>query len=412
MPRRVVITGIGLITPLGNSYLENWQNLIEGVSGIDIIRGFDISNFPVKIAGEVKGFNPENFVDKKEARKYSKVMLYSVAATKEAIENSKLDVKNEDNTRIGVVVGSGIGGLEVWEDNHTNFIHYGLKKVSPLFVPTFIINSASGAVSIEYKLKGPNLSISTACATGLHSIGEAYRMIQYNDADLIFAGGVETAITAFAMAGFARIKALSTNNDEPKKASRPFDRNRDGFVMSEGCGILLLEELEHALKRGAPIYSEIVGYGKSSDAYHITAPDPDGVGSYLCMVNAIKDAKIEPSAIDYVNAHGTATPYNDVIETKAIKKCFGEHAYKLKVSSTKSMTGHMLGATGSVEAAYTALMIKNSCIAPTINLIEQDPECDLDYVPNKAILHNISYAMTNSFGFGGTNACIILKKFV
>lgn len=412
MARRVVITGIGLLTPLGNNYQENWEHLMKGVSGIDIIRGFDVSNFPIKIAGEVKGFNPESFVDKKEARKYSKAMLYSIATTKEVIETSKINLDNEDNTRVGVVIGSGIGGLEVWEENHTNFIQYGIKKVSPLFVPTFIINSASGAVSIEYKLKGPNLSISTACATGVHSIGESYRMIQYDDADLIFAGGVETAVTAFAMAGFARIKALSTNNDEPKKASRPFDKNRDGFVMAEGCGIILLEELEHALKRGAPIYSEIVGYGKSSDAYHITAPDPDGFGPYLCMANAIKDAKIEPSAIDYINAHGTATPYNDVIETMAIKKCFGEHAYKLKVSSTKSMTGHMLGATGSVEAAYTALMIKNGCIAPTINLIEQDPECDLDYVPNKAISYNINYAMTNSFGFGGTNACIILKKFV
>lgn len=412
MGRRVVITGMGLVTPLGNNCVDNWQNLVKGKSGINTIKGFDASNFPVRIAGEVKDFNAENFVDKKEARKYSNFMLYSIATTREVLTNSKLDLNKEDKNRIGVVIGSGIGGLEVWEENHTNFVNYGLKKVSPLFIPTFIINSAAGAVSIEYKLKGPNLAISTACATGLHALGEAYRIIQFNDADLMIAGGAETAVTAFALSGFVKIRALSTRNDEPKKASRPFDKNRDGFVMGEGCGILLLEELEHALNRGATILAEVVGYGMSSDAYHITAPDPEGNGAYLCMLNALNDAKISPESIDYINAHGTATQYNDVIETKAIKRCFGEHAYRLKISSTKSMTGHMLGATGSVEAAYTALMIKNKTIIPTINLEEPDPDCDLDYVPNDAITYNINYAMSNSFGFGGTNACIILKKFI
>ena len=412
MSRRVVITGMGLISPLGNNCVDNWENLLKGNSGIDTIKGFDASNFPIKIAGEVKGFNPERFVDKKEARKFSKFMIYSIAATHEALENSRLNLSGEDRSRIGVFIGSGIGGLEVWEENHTNFINQGLKKVSPFFIPTFIINSAAGAVSIEYDLRGPNLSISTACASGLHAIGEAYRIIQHNDADLVFAGGAETAVTSFALGGFVRIKALSTRNEEPQKASRPFDKNRDGFVMGEGCGILLLEELEHALNRGAPIVAEVVGYGMSSDAYHITAPDPEGNGAYQCMLNALNDAKISPRSINYINAHGTATPYNDAIETKAIKKCFGEHAYKLKISSTKSMTGHMLGATGSVEAGYTALMIKNNIIIPTINLEDPDPDCDLDYVPNKAIPFDINYAMSNSFGFGGTNACIVLKKFV
>jgi 3-oxoacyl-[acyl-carrier-protein] synthase II len=374
--RRVVITGMGLITPLGNNCEDNWANLIKGISGIDTIRGFDASNFPVRIAGEVKNFNPELFVDKKEARKYSKFMLYSIASTQEALMKSKLELSREDKTRVGVVIGSGIGGLEVWEDNHTNFIQGGLKKVSPMFIPTSIINSAAGAVSIEYDLRGPNLSISTACATGLHAIGEAYRIIQYDDADIIIAGGAETAVTGYGLAGFARIKALSTRNDEPQKASRPFDKNRDGFVMGEGCGVVILEELEHALHREAPIYAEIIGYGMSSDAYHVTAPDPEGTGAYLCMANALKNAKIEPNLIDYINAHGTSTQYNDAIETRAIKRCFGEHAYKLKISSTKSMTGHMLGATGSVEAAYTALMIRENIIVPTINLEEPDPECD------------------------------------
>ena len=412
MSRRVVITGMGLISPLGNNCVDNWENLLKGNSGIDTIKGFDASNFPIKIAGEIKGFNPERFVDKKEVRKFSKFMIYSIAATHEALENSRLNLSGEDRSRIGVFIGSGIGGLEVWEENHTNFINQGLKKVSPFFIPTFIINSAAGAVSIRYDLRGPNLSISTACASGLHAIGEAYRIIQHNDADLVFAGGAETAVTSFALGGFVRIKALSTRNEEPQKASRPFDKNRDGFVMGEGCGILLLEELEHALNRGAPIVAEVVGYGMSSDAYHITAPDPEGNGAYQCMLNALNDAKISPRSINYINAHGTATPYNDAIETKAIKKCFGEHAYKLKISSTKSMTGHMLGATGSVEAGYTALMIKNNIIIPTINLEDPDPDCDLDYVPNKAIPFDINYAMSNSFGFGGTNACIVLKKFV
>ena len=326
--------------------------------------------------------------------------------------SSKLDLNKEDRNRIGVIIGSGIGGLEVWEENHTNFINYGLKKVSPFFIPTFIINSAAGAVSIEYNLKGPNLSISTACATGLHAIGEAFRIIQFNDADLMIAGGAETAVTGFALSGFAKIRSLSTRNEEPQRASRPFDRNRDGFVMGEGCGLLLLEELEHAVGRGATIFAEVVGYGMSSDAYHITAPDPEGDGAFLCMNNALRDAKISPESIEYINAHGTSTPYNDVIETNAIKRCFGEHAYKLKISSTKSMTGHMLGATGSVEVAYTSLMIKNNLVAPTINLEEPDPDCDLDYVPNNAVVYSINYAMSNSFGFGGTNACIILKKFM
>ncbi|MDY6820796.1 MAG: beta-ketoacyl-ACP synthase II [Deferribacterota bacterium] len=411
MKRRVVITGIGLVTPIGLNKETNWDNLINGRSGINKIRGFDASNLPVQIAGEVKGFTATDYMDKKLARKYSKFMQYSIAAAKEALGDSGINLNNVDRDRCGVVIGSGIGGLEVWENNHENFIKYGIKKVSPMFIPATIINNASGAVSIEFNFKGPNIAISTACATGLHSIGESYRMIQYGDADIILAGGSETTVTAYAITGFARINALSKRNNEPEKASRPFDKNRDGFVVSEGCGIIVLEELEHALKRKSDIYCEVVGYGMSSDAYHVTAPDPKGYGAMLCMKNAINDANIDPAYIDYINAHGTSTPYNDVIETKAIKSVFKEHAYKLKVSSSKSMTGHLIGATGGVEVAYTSMMMKYGKIAPTINLEEADDECDLDYVPNKALPFDINYAMSNSFGFGGTNACIVLKKY-
>ena len=411
MFRRVVITGIGLITPLGVSLSQNWFNLVSGNSGIDTIKSFDSSDLPVHIAGEVKNFNPEDYVNKKDARKYSRFMVFAVAAAKLAFEDAGMDYETIDRTGAGVLIGSGIGGLDVWEENHTSFINGGLKKVSPMFIPSSIINNAAGAVSIEFGLKGPNIAISTACSTGTHAIGDAYRIIQFSDADIMVAGGSETAVTGYGLTGFARIKALSTRNEEPKKASRPFDKNRDGFVMGEGCGVVILEELEHALIRGAKIYAEVVGYGMSGDAYHLTAPDMEGDGAKRCMENAIKDALVTPDKIDYINAHGTSTPYNDVIETKAIKKLFREHSYKLKISSTKSMTGHLLGATGTVEAAFTALMIKNGIIVPTINLEEPDPECDLDYVPNKAISYDIKYALSNSFGFGGTNASIALKKY-
>ena len=411
MQRRVVITGAGLVTPVGIGLEENWKNITSGKSGIGEITHFDTSEFPVKIAGEVKNFNPEDFVDKKDCRKFDRFIILSLAAAELAVQNSGLDVNRIDSERAGTIIGSGIGGFKTIEDTHETFRTKGPKRISPFFIPSTIINMASGMTSIKYGLKGPNSSVVTACATGAHAIGDAYQIIRRSDADIMFAGGSESAITPLAVGGFSNMKALSRRNDEPEKASRPFDRDRDGFVMGEGAGILIIEELESALSRGADIIAEIVGYGLTSDAYHITAPDESGDGARRCMEMAIRDASIRPEDIEYINAHGTSTPYNDTIESRAIKSAFGEHAYNLAVSSTKSMTGHLLGAAGSVEAIYSAFAIKKGVLPPTINLEASDDECDLDYVPNKARKQIISYALSNSLGFGGTNASLVFKKY-
>lgn len=411
MNKRVVITGIGLVTPLGIGVEENWKNILEGKSGIGYITRFDASEFPVKIAAEVKDFNKEEFVDKRDIKRFDEFIVLALVAAELAARDANLNFENIDHEEAGAIIGSGIGGFKTIEDQHAIYMQKGYRRVSPFFIPSAIINMGSGAISIRYGLKGPNSSVVTACATGTHAVGDAFKIIQRGDAKIMFAGGAESAITPLAVAGFANMKALSRRNDEPEKSSRPFDADRDGFVMGEGAGILILEELEHALARGAKIYAEVVGYGMTGDAYHITAPDESGDGACRAMKLAIKDAGISTDDIDYINAHGTSTPYNDLIETKAIKKVFGEKAYNLYVSSTKSMTGHLLGAAGSVEAAYCALAIKNSIVPPTINLENPDPECDLNYVPNKPINANIKYTLSNSFGFGGTNACLVLKKY-
>lgn len=411
MQRRVVITGAGLVTPVGIGIDENWKNITSGKSGIGEITHFDTSDFPVKIAGEVKNFNAEDFVDKKDCRKFDKFIIYSLAAAELAVQNSGLNVDKIDSERAGTIIGSGIGGFKTIEDTHEIFRTKGPKRISPFFIPSAIINMASGMTSIKYGLKGPNSSVVTACATGAHAIGDAYQIIKRSDADIMFAGGSESAITPLAVGGFSNMKALSRRNDNPTAASRPFDRDRDGFVIGEGSGVIIIEELEHALNRGANILAEIVGYGLTSDAYHITAPDESGDGARRCILMAVKNAGISPEDIDYINAHGTATPYNDAIETIAIKNAFGEHAKKLLISSTKSMTGHLLGAAGSVEAIYSALALKNGVLPPTANLENRDENCDLEYIPQKAIKKDIKYALSNSLGFGGTNATLILKKY-
>jgi len=409
--RRVVITGAGLVTPVGIGIDENWENITSGKSGVCEITHFDTSDFPVKIAGEVKNFTPEDFVDKKDCRKFDKFIIYSLAAAELAVQNSGLDINKIDSERAGTIIGSGIGGFKTIEDTHEILMTKGPKRISPFFIPSAIINMASGMTSIKYGLKGPNSSVVTACATGAHAIGDAYQIIKRSDADIMFAGGSESAITPLAVGGFSNMKALSRRNDNPTAASRPFDRDRDGFVMGEGSGVIIIEELEHALNRGANILAEIVGYGLTSDAYHITAPDESGDGARRCILMALKNAGLSPEDIDYINAHGTATPYNDVIETRAIKNAFGEHAKKLFISSTKSMTGHLLGAAGSVEAIYSALALKNGVLPPTANLENRDENCDLEYIPQKAIKKDIKYALSNSLGFGGTNATLILKKY-
>ncbi len=410
--RRVVVTGMGIVSPCGNNLQDNWNNITNGVSGIDRITRFDTTDFPAKIAGEVKNLNPEDYVDKKDAKRYDLFLTYAIAATKMAMEDSGLKITDDISERVGVMVGAGMGGLLTIEKYHQALMEGGPRKVSPFFIPYSIVNMAPGLISMEYGVKGPNLSVVTACATSTHNIGEAFECILRGDADVMIAGGAEGTITPLAIGGFCAMKALSTRNEEPAKASRPFDKDRDGFVMGEGAGILLLEELEFAKKRGAKIYAEIVGYGLGSDAYHMTQPAPEGEGAYRCMKMAIADAKISPDDIDYINAHGTSTYYNDLFETIAIKKLFGERAYKIPISSTKSMTGHLLGAAGAVEAIYTIMAIKDSIVPPTLNYETPDGECDLDYVPNKARkVNSIRYAMSNSFGFGGTNASLVFKKF-
>lgn len=411
--RRVVITGLGAITPLGNNVQDFWQGLIEGKSGIDVIKRFDPYSYklPVVIAGEVKDFDPTQYLDKKDAKRMSDFVKFAVVAAKEAVKDSGLEVDKIDPTKAGVIVGTGIGGLRDIEDQQQVLLEKGARRVSPFFIPSGISNMASGYISIEFGFKGPNSCVVTACATGTHSIGDAFKIIQRGDADIMIAGGTESAITPLGIAGFANMKALSTRNEEPQKASRPFDAERDGFVMGEGAGILVLEELEHAKKRGAKIYAEVVGYGMTGDAYHITAPCSDADGAKRVISMALNDARLNPEEIDYINAHGTSTPLNDKVETLAIKEVFKDHAYKLKVSSIKSMIGHLLGAAGGVEAVATAKTIETGIIPPTINYEHPDHDCDLDYVPNKAIEYPVKAAISNSFGFGGTNACLAFKKF-
>ncbi|RKL62884.1 beta-ketoacyl-[acyl-carrier-protein] synthase II [Thermoanaerobacteraceae bacterium SP2] len=409
--KRVVITGIGVISPVGTGKEKFWDSLIQGKSGIDLITRFNCDDFPTKIAGEVKDFNPEDYIEKKELKRLDRFTQFAIAATKMALEDSRLNLSSIDCSRVGVVMGSGIGGSETWEEQHNTLIEKGPKRVSPFFIPMMIANMASGQVSMAFNLKGPNFTVVTACASGTNAIGEAFRILQRNDADIMVAGGTEAPITPLSLAGFSSMKALSTRNDEPHKASRPFDKDRDGFVMGEGAGVMILETLDHALKRNAHIYAEVIGYGTTADAYHLTQPAPEGEGAARAMKAAIADAGIKPEQVDYINAHGTSTPLNDKFETLAIKNAFGEHAYNLAISSTKSMTGHLLGAAGAVEMIATVFTVTSGEIPPTINYDCADPECDLNYVPNKSVKKNISIAMSNSMGFGGHNACVIVKKY-
>ena len=412
MRRRVVITGIGAVTPIGTGVKKFWENLVKGVSGIDYIKSFnpDEYNIPVKIAAEVKDFIPEEFMDKKEARKASRFVQFAIAAVKEALEDSGLLENKYNPYKVGVIIGTGIGGLKDIEEQTLILREKGARRVSPFFIPYGISNMAAGLVAIRWGFKGPNYCVTSACATGNHAIGDAFRLIQKGDIDIAIAGGTEAAITPLGVAGFASMKALSTRNDEPPEASRPFDRDRDGFVMGEGAGILILEEYERAKARGAKIYAELVGYGATDDAYHITSPHECGEGAYECMKMALEDGNIRPEEVDYINAHGTSTPLNDKTETMAIKKLFGEHAYRLKISSNKSMIGHLLGAAAAVEAVATVKTIETGIIPPTINIENPDPECNLDYVPNKAVEYPVKVALSNAFGFGGTNATLAFKK--
>lgn len=409
--RRVVVTGIGAVTPLGNDAETTWKNIIAGQSGIDIVTRVNPDDFPAKVAAEVKDFDPSLFIDRREARKMDRFTQFAVAAALMAVKDANLDIHESNAERVGVWIGSGIGGMETFEQQFEIFQQRGYRRVSPFFVPMMIPDMAAGQVSIILGAKGINSCTVTACATGANSIGDAFKVIQRGDADVMITGGTEAPITKMSFAGFCANTALSTNPD-PKTASRPFDKNRDGFVMGEGAGIVVLEELEHALRRGAKIYAEIVGYGATADAYHITAPAPGGEGGVRAMRQALQDAGLKPEDIDYINAHGTSTEYNDKYETEAIKEVFGDHAYKLAVSSTKSMTGHLLGATGAVEAIFSVLAIRDGIIPPTINYETPDPECDLDYVPNEARKQDVRAVLSNSFGFGGHNATLIFKKYV
>lgn len=409
--RRVVITGLGLVTPLGIGVNETWTALCEGKSGISEITQFDTSAYQTKIAGEVKGFNPEDYLPKKEARRTERFIAYAVAATRMAVEDSGLVINDSNADRVGVLTGCGLGGLLILEENNRIIEHKGPKRVSPFLIPMLIGNMAPGMISIHFKARGPNASIATACAAGTHGIGEAFEIVRTGKADAMITGGMESVITPTCVAGFNAMKALSTRNDEPEKASRPFDRDRDGFVVGEGAGILIIETLEGALERGARIYAEIIGYGMSGDGYHMTAPSPDGDGMIRCMSAAIDDAGISYDMIGYINAHGTSTPFNDLYETRAIKSVLKDKAYSVPISSTKSMTGHLLGGAGGIETVFTTLAIHESMIPPTINFENPGEECDLDYVPNTARKAEVDIAMSNSFGFGGTNATLILKKY-
>ncbi|HEY3137532.1 MAG TPA: beta-ketoacyl-ACP synthase II [Blastocatellia bacterium] len=411
MNRRVVITGMGLVCGSGNTKEEVWSNLLAGRSAVGPVTRFDISAFPVRIASEVKNFDPLRFIEKKEVKKMDPFIHYAVAAAQEAMDDSGLRVNGENATRVGTYIGSGIGGFGVIEREHEKFLRGGPGKISPFFIPAAIVNLAAGQVSIRFGLKGPNSATCTACSTGAHAVGDSFKIIQRGDADAMVCGGAEAAITPMGIGGFAAMRALSTRNADPEHASRPFDADRDGFVIGEGAGVLVLEELEHARARGAKIYAEMIGYGMSSDAFHITQPSEDGDGAVRVMTNAIKDAEIQPHEVDYINAHGTSTYYNDKLETMAIKRVFGDSAYSIPVSSTKSMMGHLLGAAGGVEAGIIALALHDQVAPPTANYEKPDPDCDLDYVPNTARRRPIRYALSNSFGFGGTNAALLMKRY-
>lgn len=410
MKQRVVITGMGVVTALGQDLNTLWDNLMAGKSGVSGVEAFDVSEYTTRIAASIKDFNPEDYMERKDARKMDRFVQFAVAAGTMALKDSGIEIGgNAEAERVGVSIGSGIGGLGTWEDQHNALLEKGPKRVSPFFIPMMIANMGSGQLSITLGAKGPNTTPVTACATGSHAIGDSFRLIQRGDADVMICGGAEATIRPTGMAGFCSMRAMSTRNDEPEKASRPFDTDRDGFVMGEGAGVLILESLEHAQKRGARIYAEVIGYGLSGDAHHMTEPDPEGAAR--CMKMAIRDAGLQPEDIDYINAHGTSTPVGDKSETEAVKKSLGDHAYKVAVSSTKSMTGHLLGAAGGVEAVICGLALQHQTIPPTINLDNQDPACDLDYVPNVPRKAELNVVMSNSFGFGGHNATVVLKKF-
>ncbi len=411
MKRRVLITGLGMVTPLGTGVQKNWEAIRSGKSGIGPITRFDASSFPCRIAGEVADFRSEDFFDKQQVRRFDRFIHYAVASAKMAMEESGLKIDSNNCQRVGCLTGSGLGGLAMLEQNHKVLLEKGPRRISPFFIPGMIANMAPGQIAIEFGAKGPNISVETACAASTHAIGESFKLIREGTADAMITGGSEAVVTPLALGGFCAMRALSTRNHEPEKASRPFDLDRDGFVMGEGAGILILEDLTHALERGADIYAEVVGYGLSGDAYHVSAPEPNGEGAISSMAMAIRDAGLKPEDIAYINAHGTSTKLNDSSENKAIKSVFGEHAYKLAISSTKSMTGHLLGGAGGIEAIYAILTIKFGVIPPTINYETPDPECDLDYVPNVAREAKVRAAMSNSFGFGGTNATLLIKAY-
>ena len=411
MDRRVVVTGLGLVTPLGTGVTKTWDSLCAGKSGVDLITRFDTESYAVKIAAEVKDFNAEDFIDKKTAKHLDLFVQYAVAAAKMALEDANFEITEENATRVGAITGCGLGGLPTIEKYHQVMLERGPKRITPFFIPMVIPNMGAGQISIIFKVKGPNLSITTACAAGTHAVGEAYHSILRGDCDAVLTGGSESVICPMAVGGFNSMKALSKRNDEPQKASRPFDKDRNGFIIGEGAGILMLETLESAKARNAKIYAEVAGSGLSGDGFHMAAPPEDGEGAVRCMKMALDHAGLKPEDIDYVNAHGTSTPLNDMCETRALKTVFGDHAHNLAISSTKSMTGHLLGGAGGIESVFTALSIYHQTAPPTMNLENADPECDLDYVPNQARKMNIRAAMSNSFGFGGTNAVLIMKRY-
>ena len=411
MKRRVVVTGLGLVTPVGNSVETTWAALVAGKSGADYIKKFDTEKFSVRFACEVKDFNPLDYVEKKEARKMGAFIHYAIAASQEAVSDSGLEINDEISENVGTYISSGIGDFWAIEREHEKLLKDGPGRVSPFFIPSAIVNLASGQVSIRHNAKGPNSATATACSAGAHAIGDSFKIIQRGDADAMICGGAESAITPMSVAGFAALRALSTRNDDPQHASRPFELHRDGFVIGEGAGILILEELDFARRRDARIYAEVVGYGMTGDAFHITMPDDSGSGAVRVMQKALSDARVDPKEVDYINAHGTSTPYNDKFETMAIKKTFGERAYQIAISSTKSMTGHLLGAAGGVEGVFSVLSIHRNLLLPTINYETPDSECDLDYIPNQAREAKVKYVLSNSFGFGGTNAALLFKKY-
>ncbi|MFN2511275.1 MAG: beta-ketoacyl-ACP synthase II [Pyrinomonadaceae bacterium] len=411
MTRRVVVTGLGLVTPIGNSVEATWTALMKGQSGADRIKRFDVEKFPVKFACEIKDFDPLNYVEKKEARKMGAFIHYAIAAAQEAMADSDLTVTDDIAEDVGTYISSGIGDFWAIEREHSKLLNEGPSRISPFFIPSAIVNLAAGQVSIRHNAKGPNSATATACAAGAHAIGDSFKIIQREAADVMICGGAESAITPMSVAGFAAMRALSTRNDDPLTASRPFERDRDGFVIGEGAGIMVLEELEFARRRGARIYAELVGYGMTADAFHITMPDDTGSGAIRVMQKTIEDAGIQPEEVGYINAHGTSTPYNDKFESLAIRKTFGEHAYQLAVSSTKSMTGHLLGAAGGIEGVFSVLSLHRNILPPTINYFNPDPSCDLDYVPNEPREAVVNYALSNSFGFGGTNAALLFKRY-